>query len=134
MQRALLDWIGLPDLRRSERWATLLGLTVAATLALLAVFSLFLAWRYRRRTAHDPAARQFDRFCRRLARFAVQQRSPHEGPAEYGKRAQRALPAAARDIEAIVNAYLRARYEPDGDRAALVELRRRVTAFRPARA
>jgi transglutaminase-like putative cysteine protease len=134
MQRALLEWLGFRDLRWSERWATLLGLTLGATVALLALFSLFLAWRHRRRRAHDPAVRCFERFCRTLARAAVASRAPHESPAAYGRRAQHALPAAAAEIDAIVAAYLRARYEPDHDRAALHELERRVGDFRPARA
>jgi hypothetical protein len=44
------------------------------------------------------------------------------------------LPHAAADIDAIVALYLRARYEPDADRAALAQLRSRVAAFTAARA
>jgi transglutaminase-like putative cysteine protease len=133
-QRTLLEALGLRDLRRAERWAMLLGITVAAAITSLAIFSLYLAWQYRRRERRDPAMRYFNRFCRRLARAAVAPRAAHEGPAAYGSRAQRALPAAAPEIEAIVEAYLRARYEPDAERAALDDLRRRVQAFDPARA
>jgi hypothetical protein len=76
----------------------------------------------------------FATFARQLARFDVAPRAPSEPPAAYAARAAKTLPPAAADIGAIVAAYLRARYEPDPDRAALAELRQRVSAFRPQRA
>jgi hypothetical protein len=105
------------------------GVTLAASLAL----SIFLTVRRRRRTPVDAAARAFALFSNRLRRLAVAPLAPGEGPATYGDRAQRALPHAAIDIAAIVAAYLRARYEPDPNHAALTELQARVTGFRPAR-
>ena len=48
-------------------------------------------------------------------------------------RRLRLLPRSAEDIDAIVALYLRARYEPDADRATLAQLRARVAAFTPAR-
>jgi hypothetical protein len=128
-QRALLESFGITSLRRAQRWAMLLALTVSATVLALLALSLYLGWRYRRRR-RDPAARCFDRFCRTLGRLAVAPRAPHEGPEAYARRAQQALPGAAEAIAGIVAAYLRARYEPDADRAALASLRRRVAAFR----
>jgi hypothetical protein len=69
-----------------------------------------------------------------LTQLAVAPRAPSEPPAAYAARAAAALPPAAADISAIAAAYLRARYEPDPELAALTELRQRVLAFRPARA
>ena len=134
IQRALLESLGLDKPRRAERWAMLLALATATTVTMLLGLSVYLAWSYRRRRTSDHAARYFERFCRRLARANVAPRAPNEGPAVYGLRAQRALPAAASEIAGIVDAYLRARYEPDADRTALENLRRRVTSFHPARA
>ena len=130
-QRSLLESFGITNLRRAERWAMLLALTVSATVVALLALSLYLAWRYRRRR-RDPAARYFERFCRTLSRLAVAPRAPHEGPEAYARRAQQSLPGAAEAIAAVVTAYLQARYEPDADGEALTSLRRRVAAFRAA--
>jgi protein-glutamine gamma-glutamyltransferase len=132
LQRALLEALGLDGSERSERWSKLLLLCVGATLAGSLLVTLQLAWRRRRRTPVDEAAREFATFIRRLARANVAPRAPTEGPAAYGVRAERRLPHAAGEIRAIVAAYLRARYESDA--AALGELQARVAAFRPARA
>jgi transglutaminase-like putative cysteine protease len=134
LQRALLDALGLDRAVRSERWSKLLLLCVGATLAGSLLVTLQLAWRRRRRTPVDEAAREFAAFTRRLARVDVAPRAPSEGPAAYGVRAERRLPHAAGEIRAIVAAYLRARYERDADLSALTELRARVASFRPARA
>ena len=134
LQRTLLEWFGIGDLRRSERWATLLGITIAATVAASLALSFYLAWTHRRRRRIDTAARWFEVFGRRLARCDVAPRARTEGPATYAARAGRTLPAAAAEIAAVVAAYLRARYEPDADRTALAELRQRVARFRPSRA
>jgi transglutaminase-like putative cysteine protease len=134
LQRALLDALGFDDAPRAERWSKLILLCVGATLAGSVLVSLQLAWRRRRRTAIDEAAREFATFTKRLARLEVGTRAPSEGPVAYGARAQSRLPHAATEIAAIVSAYLRARYERDADRSALAELRARVASFRPARA
>jgi len=133
LQSALLEALGLDDPRRAQRFSVLLTLTVAATVTMLLGFSAYLAWRFRRRGTTDPAARCFDAFGRRLRRLDVPVRAPSEGPAAYGLRAQGILPAAASEIAAIVEAYLRARYEPDKDGSALRNLRALITTFRPRR-
>jgi transglutaminase-like putative cysteine protease len=134
LQRALLEALGLEGNAWSERWQKLLLLCVGATLAGSLLVTLQLAWRRRRRTPVDEAAREFAAFTRRLARVDVAPRAPSEGPSAYGARAEKRLPHAAAEIRAIVAAYLRARYESDADLAALGELHARVAAFRPARA
>jgi transglutaminase-like putative cysteine protease len=133
-QRQLLAALGLDDLRRGQRMAVLLGLALAATATLLIGSSLYLTWRNRRGGAVDRAAASFAAFARQLARREVAERSPTEGPAEFGARAARELPQAAGAIETIVALYLRARYEPDPDGMALAELERSVAAFRTMRA
>ncbi len=134
LQRGLLDALGLDSPAGSERWSKLLLLCVGAMLAGSLLVTLQLAWRRRRRTPVDEAARQLTAFTRRLARLDVAPRALTEGPAAYAARAQSRLPHAAADIGAIVSAYLRARYERDSDRSALAELRARVASFRAARA
>jgi transglutaminase-like putative cysteine protease len=133
LQRALLESLGLEGGRRSERWTKLLLLSAGATLAASLALSLYLAWRQRRRTPVDAAARAFATFARRLARLAVPPPAIGEAPLAYAARAQGGIPHAAAEIAAIATAYLRARYEPDANRAALAELTARVAQFRPAR-
>jgi hypothetical protein len=105
-------------------------LCVGAMLAGSLLLTLQLAWRRRRRTPPDDAARELAAFTRRLARLDVAPRAPTEGPVAYGERAENRLPHAAQEIRAIIAAYLRARYESDADMSALAELRTRVAAFR----
>jgi hypothetical protein len=133
LQRALLDAFGLESSRRSDRWTRLLLMSVGVTLVASFALSIFLTIRQRRRTPVDSAARAFAVFSRKLGRLRIAPLAAGEGPVSYGDRAQRTLPHAGADIAAIVAAYLRARYEPDADRAALAELRARVAGFRPAR-
>ena len=73
-------------------------------------------------------------FVRQLQRHEVQARAPSEGPRAYAERAAGALPHAAARIRGVVELYLRARYEPDADGAALAALAAEVAAFRVARA
>lgn len=134
IQRALLGAIGFDDLRRTERYVVLLGLTVAATIALLFAYSLYHSWRRRRRVPPDEAARWFERFVRELERHRVPPRAPTEGPRAFAERAAGALPELAARIRTIAELYVRARYEPDAGGAALAELASQVAAFRGARA
>jgi transglutaminase-like putative cysteine protease len=135
VQRALLGALGLdsPRTTRTERTSILLLLAVAVTVGASIVLSLSLA-RRARRAPPDAAARYFAAFRRRLSRHDVPPGAASEGPATYAARAVERLPHAAADIRAILEAYLRARYEPDADGAALAELRQRVTRFHLARA
>jgi protein-glutamine gamma-glutamyltransferase len=134
LQRALLGALGFDNLRRTQRWTVLLGLTVAATVGVLFGLSLYLSWRQRRRASIDAAALCFAAFMRSLQRLAVPARAPSEGPRAYAERAAMALPQAATRIRGVIELYLRARYEPDADGAALAALEAEVSAFRAARA
>jgi transglutaminase-like putative cysteine protease len=134
LQRALLERLGFENLRRAQRSAVLLALTVAATVVCLVCLAALLSWRARRRVASDAAAACFAAFARRLTRLRVPERAAGEGPRAYAERAAAALPRAAAEIRAVAELYLRARYEPDTDGAALAALEAQVAAFRPARA
>jgi len=134
LQRLLLERLGFDNLRRAQRSAVLLGLAVASTVTFLAGLGLYLSWRTRRRLATDAAAACFAKFARRLVRLHVPERAAGEGPRAYAERAACALPQAAAEIRAVVELYLRARYEPDPDGTALASLRTHVAAFRVARA
>jgi transglutaminase-like putative cysteine protease len=134
LQRDLLQALGFDASRWSRRWPVLLGLAMAATVAVSVALAVYLGWAERRRARVDPAARHFEVFCRRLAALDVAPRAPGEGPLAYARRAQHLLPRVAGDIEQIVTTYLQARYEPDVEQAALERLRRSVAGFRPRHA
>jgi transglutaminase-like putative cysteine protease len=133
-QRALLASLGFDNLRRAQRSAVLIGLAVATTVVLLLGLSAYLSWRQRRRAAVDAAALCFAAFVRQLRRLHVPARAPSEGPRAYAERAAASMPHAATRIRAVVDLYLRARYEPDTDGAALAALTAEVAAFRAVRA
>lgn len=134
IQRALLDRLGFGGLRRGQRSAVLLGLAVAASVCCLGGLSAYLSWRKRRRVDLDPAAACFAKFTRRLAHLHVRDRAAGEGPRAYAEHAAIAVPHVAAEIRTVVEIYLRARYEPDADGAALADLEAHVAAFRPGRA
>lgn len=134
LQRALLESLGFENLRRAQRSAVLLGLAVTTTVVLLLALSWYLAWRQRRRTARDAAALYFASFVGHLKRLEVPPRAPSEGPRAYAERAAGSLPHVAAKIRAVVDLYLRARYEPDADGTGLAALAAEITAFRAVRA
>ena len=75
LQRALLALLGFDGLALAERWSKLLLLSVGALLAGSLLVGLQLAWRRRRRSAIDEAAREFTTFAKRLARIDVAPRA-----------------------------------------------------------
>jgi hypothetical protein len=95
--------------------------------------SAYLRWRQHRRAPIDRAARCFAEFVSELRRRAVPPRTPTEGPFVYAERAARALPQQEARIRAVATLYLTARYEPDADGTALLQLEQEVAALRAAR-
>lgn len=125
-QRSLLAHIGL----QAHDWrqmAALLG-SLGGTLLLA-----YTAWALYQRPSNDPALRQWQRFCQRLARRQLA-RSPWEGPQDYARRVIGNLqdkPALAREVAAIAALYERLRYAaPAADtatrRALLTEMKQRI--------
>jgi transglutaminase-like putative cysteine protease len=132
VQRALLERLGFDGLRRTQRQGVLLALAGVATVGLLLGLSAYLRWRQHRRAPIDRAARCFAEFVSELKRRAVPPRTPTEGPRVYAERAARALPQQELRIRAVATLYLTARYEPDADGAALLQLEQEVAALRAA--
>ena len=126
LQRALLEWLGFerPD------WRELIGLTIAATLILVAALSFYLGRKAREAHPPDPAARSFGRFMRKLRKLDVEPMRPGETPTAYAERAGRSLPDDAESILAITSVYLTARYEPDPGAASSTRLRTLINSFR----
>jgi protein-glutamine gamma-glutamyltransferase len=129
-QRDFLERIGFA---RATAGA-MIAAAVTGVMLILAAFMSYRAFVGRIRRRRDPAARCFEVFVRRVARRRVAPRAAHETPSAFAERAARALPAEGPQIRAITAVYLRARYERDGDGAALQRLQRLVRGFRPRNA
>lgn len=132
-------WVAGFDADRQHRlWRILgwrpdraLGWAIAATGIVLAL-TFLLAWRMQRPYApRDPLERQWQRFCRSMARHGLA-RAPAEGPLDYGRRLMTRFPEASDAIEAVLRPYLEARYGRGSDEAAIAmrqarrQLRRRL--------
>ncbi|MDD5388763.1 MAG: DUF3488 and transglutaminase-like domain-containing protein [Gallionellaceae bacterium] len=112
------NWLGMV-------WALGLG---ASLLVLVVGISLWPRLAIIRR---DPASREYQRFCRALARCRIP-RGAAEAPEDYARRAAALRPDLGNDIKRITRLYLIARYGPEGG-ATPRDLRDAVAAFRPAR-
>lgn len=126
-QRELLQRMGLERFGLS---ALIIGLVVSIGALLLAYGALY-AWRTRPR-GRDQVGVLYARFCARLARCGIV-RAPHEGPADFARRAVGLRPDLAPDIHAISDCYVALRYAGEAP-ASLSALREAVGRFRPRRA
>lgn len=131
-QRTFLMFIGLGRSMVSGTWefSALITWLVLVSVALLCVVAL---WVTRAETPHrDPAAREYARFCRALARAGVA-RAESEGPLHFSERAAAEFPTHADSIRRICDLFIRLRYakSPPSTR----ELSREIAAFhkRPPR-
>ena len=120
-QSKLFEGFGWPRLTTAQ----LIWMLVAA-FALALLFTL--VWLSRQRTTLDPARRQYDRFCRKLAHAGLA-RAPHEGPQAFADRCSRRRPPLAAAVGEITRLYLAVRYSPAGTPGVGQELRRRVAGF-----
>jgi transglutaminase-like putative cysteine protease len=119
-----------------------LGVQAPSTRALVALLSVMLlvalvllSWIYGRQAPPrqaDPAERQWQRFCRRVARIS-RPRSPAEGPREYVTAIAQQRPDLSGELLAIARLYLGLRYEGRRDAAALERFSQAVRRFRPPR-
>lgn len=125
LQLDLMEWLGFDN----ARWGTLLALLGAATLGLLAILTIYLAWRFRPRP-QDPASRCYQTACSKLARVALL-RSPDEGPTDFAQRVAVAKPEIAEAVSEITRLYVKGRYEGGLAQTEIEQLRQRVNRFKP---
>ena len=130
LQRDLLEWLGFDR----PRWRELMIMTVVATALLMVALTAYLGHRLKRDIDRDPAAKLFHKFERKLRRLEIKPMRTGETPTTFAQRAATALPAYAETIATITATYLAARYEPDRDSRALVDLKSRVDQFSPKHA
>lgn len=103
-QKDLLRSMGLSD----PSWRNLLLLLVGLLMAAGIVVIVVLSWR-NRPIRQPPLVRTYRRFCRQLARAGVA-RQATEGPQDFSRRAQQALPDQATAIARISGLYQRLQY------------------------
>lgn len=124
LQDELLRRLGLGG------WRDALLVMTGAVVGLLAMLALYLFWP-RHRGVPDPAARAWDRFCRKLAARGLP-RAAQEGPMDYANRVAAARPDIAPEVQAIAQRYVASRYQaPDAGVDHQAALERAVNAFRP---
>lgn len=75
-------------------------------------------------------AKQYSRFCSRLAKAGLPPRAAGEGPFDFAARASAALPAVAHTIERITAIYVQLRYSRE-PKLTFDELKHAVRHFRP---
>ena len=122
-QRALLEWLGIPD----PDWH-MLGLLLAAGFA---AFLIWITLALRRELvphSADPLLAAYQRFCRAAARHGVERR-PAEGPVDFAARLKLALPEATTVIDDFISEFVRTRYLAPGEHNDVPRLRRRARAF-----
>lgn len=107
-QLDLLARLGLPD----ADWRTL-AIALAAGCGVL--LGLTAVWNLRLRRPVDPARRLWEKALRQLRRRKVDC-PPWETPNALLQRLEKSDPALARRLSPVVDAYLHARYAPDGER------------------
>jgi transglutaminase-like putative cysteine protease len=124
-QEELLRGLGFDDVDWRE-FALALGLGLAATMILP---FLWLAWEFRPRSG-DPAAANYRRFVRRLARSGIEC-NVGEAPRDFALRVRRLRPDLGGATQAITELYLRLRYLPAPTVGDLRLLRGLVARTRP---
>lgn len=108
-------------------WQGMAVVMMTAIALLLLGIALWMLWHAPRRGT-DPVQVAYGKFCARLARSGIV-RSPHEGPADFARRAMRLRPDLAAQIEGITQRYIELRY--GRQRGAAGELMQAVRHFKP---
>lgn len=124
-QFRLLDQLGLGQLRE---YGLALLMTVAGSAVMLG-WALALS---RRPRARDPVQRCWQRFGQRLARIGLGPQR-HEAPLHYRARVLKARPDLQPTVDAIVDSYLRLRYQAPPTKTDHRILCRQISRFRPRR-
>lgn len=121
-QKRFWESLGIVDWRGVVLWLSgLLGLC-SLTVTAIALWP-------RRRTAKDPAVRDYQRFLTTLARHGSA-KAPGEGPVDFARRAGARHPGAAADIQRITALFLGLHYGRQPNASDRGRLRRLVREFR----
>lgn len=126
LQQRLLGRLGLAGISRAIIVLTL------ATVGLLALASLWLAWRMRPRRAHDPIERAWRRVQQRLGRIGLARRIG-EAPRSYYQRVAEQRPDMADDLRTLIEQLVALRYGSTPDANARQRFIAQARRFRPRR-
>lgn len=110
-------------------WQSMVWALGMGAVLVIAILSAAL-WPRLAKNRPDAASRDYQRFCRSLARVGIA-RGPAEAPEDFAQRASIQRPDLIKPIQIITRLYLKSRYGPGGA-AALRRLHAAVVAFRPA--
>ncbi len=121
-QRDLLSRLGMP----SPSWEKLAMALFWLVGLVVAVFSL---WMLRRSHDEDPVAKEWRKFCGKLARRGTERRAS-EGPRAFAARVAAERPQLAGRVNEISDLYVRLRYGAAPDPTLVATLHQRVREFR----
>ena len=119
-QFAFLRRLGMEDIS----WRNM-ALQMAGIMSfLIGVFALIMLRHFYLQRS-DAAQRQYQKFCRKLAKRGIT-RAPHEGPQDFAARAMQQMPELKDMIDDITRRYVALRYQPAPDQQSLQQLRHAV--------
>ena len=121
-QRELLARIGLG----ADRLARTLGVLAGAAVLMLAAL---YGWSLRGARTRDALAREWERFCARMAACGLP-RPPWQGPLDYAEALAAHFPAHARELREICVLYASLRYGPHAPEEDLRTLENRIASLR----
>lgn len=126
LQQRLFARLGLSGFR------TAIIILTLSTVGLLALVSLWLAWRMRPQQTRDPVERAWLAVQRRLARIGLAPRIG-EAPRPYCQRVTEQRPDLAEHLGILVDQWVALRYGPAPDAAIREQFIARARRFRPRR-
>jgi len=121
-QLELLRLVGF----RNPDWINVVAGMVLSIMVLMLITAIVLMLRSRQKV--DPAARLYQRFCKKLQKAGFE-RDPSEGPADYARRIIRAREDLREEVNRITQTYITLRYGRQNI-AAIPMLRKQVQAFK----
>lgn len=121
-QKRFLSQLGLDN----ENWLHIgIGIVVSISVLLLLFAGLMLL-----SSRHsDPAARWYEKYCKRLAGKGLA-RNDNEGPEDFARRVSQQYPQCAAQIKQITQSYINLRYGLASNRADLQQLKTSVRGLR----
>ncbi len=123
LQADFLRRFGLRD------WGQMVMALTVLLVTVLAALGAFELWRMRPRPHPDPVQREWERFCRWLARRGLVRR-PSEGPLDFAARAMARYPAQAPALARVRDCYVNLRYTKTHEAQLARQFAREIAGLR----